>query len=89
MGYGNMGGWAGHYPALFNVGGVVLGAAIGLVFVVLALWSLFWKGMALWKAARLGQKGWFVALLLINTLGILDILYIYIFSKKKTPLANL
>ncbi|MBI2626861.1 MAG: hypothetical protein HYW77_01315 [Parcubacteria group bacterium] len=54
----------------------------GLIFVVLVVWSLIWKGMALWKAARAGHKGWFVALLVINTLGILDILYIYIFSKR-------
>ena len=54
----------------------------GLVLIVLIVWSLVWKGMALWKAARVGHKGWFVALLIINTLGILDILYIYFFSKK-------
>lgn len=46
------------------------------------LWTLPWKGIALWKAARLGQKKWFVALLIINTLAILEILYIFIFSKK-------
>ena len=48
----------------------------------LVVWAIIWKGMALWTAARAGSKGWFVALLLINTAGILDILYIYIFSKK-------
>jgi len=40
-----------------------------------------WKGWALWKAAKNDSKGWFVALLLINTMGILDILYIYVFGK--------
>ncbi len=55
----------------------------GLLIIVFALWSLVWKGMGLWKAARLGHKGWFVALLIINTAGILEILYIYVFSKKK------
>lgn len=52
------------------------------VFILLALWSLPWKGWALWKAARLGSKLWFIALLIINTLAVLDILYIFIFSKK-------
>lgn len=46
-----------------------------------ALWSLPWKGVALWKAAQKKDVYWFVALLLINTVGILEILYIFVFSK--------
>ena len=45
-------------------------------------WSAIWKGMALWKAGQLGHKWWFIALFLINTLGVLEIFYIYVFSKK-------
>lgn len=45
------------------------------------LWSLPWKGVALWKAARRGHTGWFIALLIFNTMAILEILYIFIFSK--------
>ena len=45
------------------------------------LWILVWKGIALWKSARHNQKWWFIALLVINTLGLLEILYIFIFSK--------
>lgn len=56
----------------------------GLVFVVLLLWTLYWKGMALWKSAHLNDKWWFIALLVINTLGILEILYIYIWSKRES-----
>jgi len=44
-------------------------------------WALVWKGIALWKSARHNQKWWFIALLVINTLGLLEILYIFIFSK--------
>jgi len=54
-----------------------------LIFLI-ALWTLPWKGIALWKAARLDDKKWFVALLILNTLAILEILYIFIFSKRKT-----
>jgi methionyl-tRNA synthetase len=43
--------------------------------------------MALWKAARLNDQKWFVALLVINLVGILEILYIYFFSKKKEKAA--
>lgn len=52
---------------------------------VLALyaWSLVWKALALWRAARSGSKPWFIAFLLINTVGILEILYLYVFSQPK------
>lgn len=52
------------------------------LMVVLGLWSLPWKGYALWKSARREEKWWFIALLIINTLAILEILYIFVFSKK-------
>lgn len=51
------------------------------VILLAAVWTLPWKGVALWKAANLKNKIWFGVLLLINTLGILEILYIFIFSK--------
>ncbi len=53
-----------------------------IIFLII-LWALPWKGVALWKAARLRDKWWFIALLVINTLAILEILYIFIFSKRK------
>ena len=56
-----------------------------LILTVFIFWSLVWKGMALWKAARSGDTIWFVVLLVVNTLGILEILYIYVFSKKSEP----
>lgn len=45
-------------------------------------WSMVWKGIAMWIAARNNSKPWFIALLVINTVGILEILYIFVFSKK-------
>jgi len=52
------------------------------ILLVVALWTLFWKGAALWHAARKKEKFWFVGLLLINTLGILEIVYLLIFRKQ-------
>ncbi len=52
------------------------------VVLFLILWSLVWKGFSLWKSARNGSVNWFIALLLINSIGILDILYIFVFSKR-------
>lgn len=40
-------------------------------------WTLAWKGASLWRAARNGSKPWFVALLLTNTLGALDAVYLF------------
>ena len=54
------------------------------VLAVLIVWSLIWKGMALWKAARLSSKGWFIVLLIVNTFGILEIIYIFFVAKKYT-----
>ncbi|MGD0355168.1 MAG: DUF5652 family protein [Dehalococcoidia bacterium] len=53
-----------------------------LILLVLA-WTLPWKGVALWKSARNGHTAWFVVLLIVNTLAILEIIYIFGFSKKK------
>jgi len=54
------------------------------IWVALALiWSLPWKGIALWKSARNRQTAWFIAILLVNTLGILEIVYISFFQKDR------
>lgn len=48
----------------------------------LLIWELVWKGIALWKAGRNNQPGWFVAILILNTAGILEIIYIAFFQAK-------
>ncbi|MGP8329301.1 MAG: DUF5652 family protein [Methanosarcinaceae archaeon] len=57
-------------------------AFIGLILVVV-FWELFWKGIALWKAAQNNQKYWFISILVLNTGGILPILYIFMFQSGK------
>jgi hypothetical protein len=47
------------------------------------IWSIIWKGFALWKSARNNQPVWFVCLLVINTVGLLEIAYILFFQKKQ------
>ena len=51
---------------------------------VVAVWTIVWKGAALWKAARNGSNVWFIFMLILNTVGILEIIYIFFFSKKKS-----
>jgi len=64
---------------LFGIGGTL----VLILFLVAMFWSIVWKGIALWKSARNGHKGWYVAILILNTLGILEIIYLIFFNKKK------
>lgn len=52
-------------------------------FYVILVWSFIWKGIALWHSARNKQLAWFVALLVVNTIGILEIIYLIFFRKDK------
>lgn len=51
--------------------------------IVLLLWELVWKGIALWYASRNRQKKWFVILLIVNSLGLLPVIYLRWFKPKK------
>lgn len=50
---------------------------------LITLWTLPWKGWALWLAARRGEKWWFIAILVLNTLAILEIIYIFGIARRK------
>ena len=57
----------------------------GLLILILAMiWTLPWKGYSLWTASKMGHKRWFIALIILNTLAIVDIFYIF-YIAKKTP----
>jgi len=52
-------------------------------YIAIALiWSIVWKGLALWRAARLKQVGWYIALLILNTIGLFEIIYLIATRKK-------
>lgn len=57
--------------------------AVILLIILVIIWSFIWKGIALWKCGRNNQLAWFVVLLLINTAGILEIIYLLFFQNKK------
>ena len=56
---------------------------VAVLIAILAIWTLTWKGLALWKAVKNNQTAWYVILLLVNTVGVLEIVYIFFFSKKE------
>jgi len=60
-----------------------------LLLIIIMLWVLPWKGYAMWSAAQLGHRWWFIALLILNTLAVLDIIYIFAVAKKGGDLLNL
>tara|TARA_Y100000310_G_scaffold137175_1_gene136085 strand:+ start:610 stop:1014 length:405 start_codon:yes stop_codon:yes gene_type:complete len=70
------------YSKLAEALGISIGAVTVLITIIL-VWTIIWKGLALWKSARKGSPVWFIVFLLVNTVGILPILYIYVFSKIK------
>jgi len=52
-----------------------------ILLVVLAVWELIWKGLALWRAGHRNQLAWFIAILILNTAGILPIIYLFLTRK--------
>jgi len=56
---------------------------LGPILPLILLWSIFWKGLALWHSARRGQPWWFVILIIVNTVGILEIVYLFAVAKLK------
>ena len=57
------------------------------IFIFVLVWEAVWKTIAMRKAARNNQLPCFLCLLILNTAGILPILYIFVFQpkKEKTP----
>lgn len=60
-----------------------------LLLYILSIWSIIWKGFALWRAAKQAQRNWFIVLLVINTAGILDIIYLFRFSKQRMTITEI
>lgn len=60
------------------------GPGMALFIIVFIVWTLAWKGYALWTATKADHKKWFIAMIIVNnTLGILEIIYIFYGAKKK------
>lgn len=84
-----MGMWYSHQYAAWNWGPASLGFGpfgmalfVGLAS-ILAIAIIALKGYSLWNAARRGEKWWFFFLLIVNTAGILELVYIFAVLKKR------
>lgn len=54
-----------------------------VVLMALLVWSAVWKGLALWRASQKNQVAWFVVFMILNTAGILEIIYLYLISPQR------
>lgn len=54
----------------YNISGVM-----GVLLVV-AVIDMAFRGFAMWRAARLEKRSWFIALLVINSMAILPIIFL-------------
>ena len=54
-----------------------------VLFLIIIIWAAIWKGIALWRAGKNQNLVWFVFIFVLNTAGILPLIYILFFSKKK------
>ncbi len=59
-----------------------------VLVVVVVICEVILKGMALWRSAQNGHKGWFVVMLILNTAGILPLVYLLITQPKNAPKAQ-
>ncbi len=56
-----------------------------IVITILVLFDSVMKIIALWKSARNNHLVWFIFLAIVNSLGILPIIYLIIHGKKIKP----
>lgn len=52
------------------------------LIIIAVVWSSVWKAFALYRAGKQTDPIWFVLLFLVNTLGILEMFYLFIFSRR-------
>jgi hypothetical protein len=46
------------------------------LILVLSVWEVYWSYRACWLAAKRNEKKWFLFFLIVNLLGIPEIIYI-------------
>lgn len=72
----HMGGYDGFGPV-----SLLTLSVFSIIALIAVLWAVSIKGYALWHAAKRNEKWWFIALLVINTFGLFELVYILFFAK--------
>lgn len=58
------------------------------VIVAAALWDTAWKFVAVRRAIRVRQFGWIAPLLVVNSVGLLPMVYLWKLSKREASLSD-
>lgn len=72
--------WYGQAYGL-GLGGMI---GLGIIALLIGLIVIVLKGLALWTAAKRDEKIWFIVLLIVNTVGILELVYLIFIAKRWT-----
>ncbi|MDB5265373.1 MAG: hypothetical protein JWM39_86 [Parcubacteria group bacterium] len=72
---------------LATLAGVSLPVMTGILAAV-AIWTIIWKGLGMWRAARNHQMVWFLVFLIVNDIGILEIIYLLWFRSDKDAMVT-
>lgn len=72
---------------------VLLGIGSVILIILAIVWTLFWTGFGLWRAAQGKQRNWFIVILIVSRffslLGILEIIYLFKFASKRLTIAEI
>lgn len=55
-----------------------------VLLAIAVVWDMAWKGFALWKSARNNDQLWFIFMVIINSVGILPILYLLLHRQRSS-----
>ena len=70
---------------MVSLSGNEISLGMAILLAVMVVWEAVWKGIAMWNSARNKHTAWIVLILILNTVGILPIIYmaIHVWGKKK------
>lgn len=74
--------WVRFSPTQMVLRPIKKNAKVQALIVAAVAWSLAWKGASMWRAAKNDSKPWFVTLLAVNSMGILDSFYIFVVDRR-------
>ncbi len=59
-----------------------------LIVAAITVWSYAWVLIALWKAARRDQLGWFIACAIFSFAGIIPMIYVFAVAPRTPELGQ-